>query len=356
MKVFISSDLSKSPWKNSSIQASIFMHECLKSAGLEVYILNVSNSASFVGRKNKFYNLSDISDPGFPKVDVLILCGGDIPVEKLVEIKKMHDSKIILYQHLFSAAIHQENFTHGGQLPPRLPMADEIWVPEHHNNSMEYVNNYYNPNASIKSVPYLWDSSFVNASDKKDDARFRGKEKKSIVILEDNEYSFKSSLVPMMICEKAFYARPELLETISVANTQSIKKNQSAMRFIGELNINTKNKLHLTGGWNTMNFISRIGKYVLSYQENNNLNYLFLECLYLGIPLIHNSEYIKSYGYYYDGISLSFGANQLINSLVNHEENLEVYKEQNKFLLKSFSPQNHKNKSFYMACVQTLIK
>lgn len=356
MKIFITSDLSKSPWKNSSIQASIFMHECLQAAGMDVYLLNVCESSSFNDRNNKFYNLVDIFDPGFPSVDLLILCGGSIETKKLTQIKSKHNSKIILYQHLFASAIHQESFTHAGELPPRLPMIDEIWAPEHHNNSMEYINNYYNPEIQIKSVPYLWDSSFVNCSDKKDLAEFKKNEKKSVIILEDNRYAFKNSLIPIMICEKAFHSRPELFEAISVANTQSVKKNKSAMHFLSELDINTKNKLHLTGSWNTINFISKIGKYVLSYQENNNLNYLFLECLYLGIPLIHNSEYIKSYGYYYDGISLSFGANQLINALVNHEENLEVYKEQNKFLLKSFSPKNHKNKSFFMSCVQTLIK
>jgi len=42
--------------------------------------------------------------------------------------------------------------------------------------------------------------------------------------------------------------------------------------------------------------------------ENWDLNYVFLECFYLGVPLIHNSKMLKDYGYYYPDLDISKGA------------------------------------------------
>ena len=43
-------------------------------------------------------------------------------------------------------------------------------------------------------------------------------------------------------------------------------------------------------------------------------------------------------------MDLNWASNQVLNALANHKENLEVYKEQNKFLIKSYHPKNHKTK------------
>lgn len=350
MRIFITSDLSKSPWKDSSVQASIFLYECIQSTGAEVFMLNTSHSESFAKRSNKFYSISQINDAKFPSIDVLIICGASLSLDQQKSIKSKFSCKIILYQHYFVSAIHQENFAHGKDLPCSEPLVDEIWVPEHHSKSMQYVSLFYTPKASIKSVPYLWDSSFINAENKREKLNFEAEEKKSIVIFEDNKYSFKTCLMPIMICEKANKLNPDAIDAVSALNTSSVKKNKSFMKFSEDLTLNKQNKLHLSGAWNFSNAISKIGKYILSYQENNHLNYLFLEALYLGLPLIHNSEYIKEYGYYFNSMDLNWASNQVLNALANHKENLEVYKEQNKFLIKSYHPKNHKNKAFFNSC------
>lgn len=350
MRIFITSDLSKSPWKDSSVQASIFLYESIQSTGAEVFMLNAARSEAFTERKNKFYNMSQIDDPNFPSIDVLIICGAKVSLAQQESIKNRFGSKIILYQHYFVSAILQENFAHNKPLPCSEPLVDEIWVPEHHSKSMQYVSLFYNPKASIKSVPYLWDSSFINSENKRDRINFEKEEKKSIVIFEDNKYSFKTCLMPIMICEKANQLNPKAIDAVSAMNTSNAKKNLSFMNFSNDLTLNKQNKLHLSGAWNFSSAVSKIGKYILSYQENNHLNYLFLEALYLGLPLIHNSEYIKEYGYYFNSMDLNWAANQVLNALSNHEENLEVYREQNKFLIKSYHPKNHKNKAFFNSC------
>ena len=38
---------------------------------------------------------------------------------------------------------------------------------------------------------------------------------------------------------------------------------------------------------------------ILSHQLKCELNYLYFEALYLGLPLLHNSPMISEYGYFY---------------------------------------------------------
>ena len=272
MRIFITSDLSKSPWKDSSVQASIFLYESIQSTGAEVFMLNTSHSDSFAKRNNKFYSISQINDANFPSIDVLIICGASLSLDQQKSIKSKFSCKIILYQHYFVSAIHQENFAHGKRLPYAEPLVDEIWVPEHHSKSMQYVSLFYNPQASIKSIPYLWDSSFINSENKREKLNFGIEEKKSIVIFEDNKYSFKTCLMPIMICEKANKLNPKAIDAVSALNTSNVKKNKSFMKFSSDLTLNKENKLHLSGMWNFSNAVSKIGKYILSYQENNHLN------------------------------------------------------------------------------------
>ena len=38
---------------------------------------------------------------------------------------------------------------------------------------------------------------------------------------------------------------------------------------------------------------------IATHQFDVELNYIYLESLYLGLPLLHNSKYFSSYGQYY---------------------------------------------------------
>ena len=81
--------------------------------------------------------------------------------------------------------------------------------------------------------------------------------------------------------------------------------------------------------------------YIVSHQHMNALNYTYLEALYLGIPLIHNSEFIKNEaGYYYPGFALKQGVSALKNAISNHNDNLEDYKERGKQIIWRYNPDN----------------
>ena len=79
---------------------------------------------------------------------------------------------------------------------------------------------------------------------------------------------------------------------------------------------------------------------VISHQLLNGLNYTYLEALYFNIPLVHNSEYIKEYGYFYPQYDTQLGAAALKEALTCHDENLIQYEIKSKELIYKYSPEN----------------
>ena len=49
---------------------------------------------------------------------------------------------------------------------------------------------------------------------------------------------------------------------------------------------------------------------VVVHHWENGLNYLYYDVLYGGYPLIHNSEFLKDVGYYFDAFDVQSGASR----------------------------------------------
>ena len=63
-------------------------------------------------------------------------------------------------------------------------------------------------------------------------------------------------------------------------------------------------------------------------QNENDLNYLYFDALYLNLPLIHNSHTLRNYGYYYPHNDIEIASNQLHEIIENHEKNISEYRSQ----------------------------
>ena len=92
--------------------------------------------------------------------------------------------------------------------------------------------------------------------------------------------------------------------------------------------------------------VTKFGSIIISHQQDNALNYLYLEALYLNLPLLHNSNFIKESGYYYPDNDIDIAKLQITKILKDHKINISNYalnagKVFNKFSYKN--PENIKN-------------
>ena len=79
---------------------------------------------------------------------------------------------------------------------------------------------------------------------------------------------------------------------------------------------------------------------VVTHHWENGLNYLYYEVLYGNYPLIHNSAFLKDYGYYYDDFDAEAGADALLRAFDEHDANLDAYRRRNAPLLRRLDPAN----------------
>jgi len=101
-------------------------------------------------------------------------------------------------------------------------------------------------------------------------------------------------------------------------------------------------------------FFNTHASVLLSHQDNNALNYVYLECLYLGIPFVHNSKFFKEVGFYYEGYDVSEGARQLtkaLDSINNESPNGDKTEE----YLWKYSPENPDNINGYIKLIEDVL-
>jgi hypothetical protein len=175
---------------------------------------------------------------------------------------------------------------------------------------------------------------------KKQDVDYKPGRLVNVGVFEPNISNTKTSLIPMSICELAYREDKSLMNRAYIFNCEDLKKNSSfvsvatAMEMARDKKMTFENRLKIIGA--LKNHVS----VVLSHQNLNALNYVYLEALYFGYPLVHNSEYFKEFGYYYPDFDAEKGAEQLKYAITNHDKNLDEYNLKSKEIIWKYSPEN----------------
>ena len=73
-----------------------------------------------------------------------------------------------------------------------------------------------------------------------------------------------------------------------------------------------------------------------------------MEALYLGLPLIHNSEALINLGYYYPDFDIDMGAKQLKSAIINHDSCITEYTADARSFIGKFDPKLENNVRQYM--------
>ena len=233
-----------------------------------------------------------------------------------------------------------------------VSLYDEIWLSPHFEYIIDYYKFKYKTN-NVKICPYFWDPKFLQITTKQlktidepnkitkgyfnklDDFR-----NIDIAVFEPNIYKEKTCFIPIIACEFA----KDYITTAKIFNTQHFK-NKSIINFFNLSELYKNGKLSSEQRYTFSYIMSKYCNVVLSYVENCDLNFLFLECFYLGIPLIHNSKMLRDYGYYYEGCSAKQAAEHIKNLKINGFDR-DSYIEKNKKVLQKYNINNPEVNNF----------
>lgn len=347
MNVGITAHLDRNNFGEGLKQASINLYDCIAASGHNVfYICSSANIIDF-NKTHLGYDLGAALECGAPELDVLIF-HGFIPDREYVQLilRKSPFCKFVVFHQGNRIAMDSACLSNGSGFAGGVHYADEIWVPPHHKNSEHYLKEIHKAECQVELAPFLWSPFFLDEAVKKTkyrSIRFNKKEKNGAVILEPNANYSKNCIVPLMICDNLNSSNKELLESVSVTNTEKIKEAPFFKEFLTGLSVQKENKLFLSKKWSLPDVLSKWGKYIISHTKDNDLNFLHLECFYLGVPIIHNSKTFAECGYYYESYDVPSGAKQLKKALEEHPNDLVSYLEKGRKLISKFSPSNPVN-------------
>lgn len=209
---------------------------------------------------------------------------------------------------------------------------DEVWVSPHYKQHDQYaaVLNHVEPNEkSMKIAPYVWDP-IVLSLDGARNLRWRPRregEVETFVILEPNISFQKSALLPLLVVER-YYRQTKKPIKVLVGNGDKFLKNPFfTTTILPTLELAKHNMVEFSGRHDMVTIMNNYPHATaVCHQWNNQYNYMTLEYLHAGFPLVHNAPDWNDVGYYYRESSIEDALAALVRAQQQHGSNLEHYK------------------------------
>ena len=350
MRIGIVSLPSKDFFSNGCNQQGVFVYETINNIpGYECYII-LTTDDEYLNLKT--INLLENYDK-IKTLDIIICLSGQIHDEIILKRLTSDGIKIITYNCGNYYYIYQEEIifdTHtlikrGVDAQFAYKYFNEYWCIPNYSKDKYFYETVYD--LKFKTAPYVWNNTIIKKS--KDifyDPLNITTNIKHILILEPNMQITKTCLIPLLICERLYKSGYTDIHVVVLCSP----KTTAFKTFVESLEIYKNNKVELYPRLKYFVIIKQlniqnIDFYVVSHHRDNALNFLHLETLYLGYPLIHNCEYYTQSGYYYNNVK--DGAEQLLLAINTHKHNTVRYNEETKKTLFKFSPDNQGNINIY---------
>ncbi len=366
MKIGITIDFNINFFSNGLQQNIVFLNNLFNSFEnvSSYYIYKGNNPNQDFVDLNKCIPYESLFKENNFSFDLIIFMGLSVNKQSFRMLKNQNqNAKFILMQ---CGNQYIENMTYSlfenKKISPvdDLPELDEIWILPHYEKNKTYMKAYYK-NEKVKVVPYLWQNLFINYQKESSGDLFNRKEphlvnSKGVIVMEPNLNSSKNCILPLYIVEAFEQKFPKKIDSCNLFSADKLTKNNYFIKLILQLNIykNRDEFLKIHKRKTLINAISNYGSILISHQQDNALNNLYFEVLYLGIPLLHNSSIISDYGYFYPENNIDEAVKQLEFILNNHKNNLASYKMRTDKFINLYSPENKKNKNSYYELIQNI--
>jgi len=372
----------ESIWINGIKMNAIFLMNALQTAGQKVILLDTSPivDEKLLDEKTTWDTKSFpikkyASEAG--NVYVLIMLGTSLQDTTLKEFKNIKPSnKVIKYACGNNYVIDMERCLfpkEDASITYYQKELDEVWyVPQQGNHNHHYYMSLHNlPADKVKPVPFVWDPLFLDQACEdymqklKDKEKTGGspiyqpvadKSKLKLAVYEPNLNVVKWSMIPVLIANE-YFKSGGIFGELNIMSSIQLASNTYWKSIVGFLEIWTAKNPHvkLAGRYPVVELLAGKADIVISHQWENQLNYAYLDALYLQFPVIHNAPMIKDAGYYYEGFNIMDGAEKLKEAIESHDENIESYNARTEKVLIRYSVYNEELLETYKKLLENLV-
>ncbi len=237
----------------------------------------------------------------------------------------------------------------GGDVPI-LGGFDAVWcTPQNYKASAGHLRMVRSPHTHI--VPHIWSPYCLQTAMMRETGpaywRPSGSKPRRIGVFEPNLAVTKTFHLPLLASEEAYRKSPGKIDAVLLFNTTYMVHNQHFNSLVAATNLGRDKKVTIENLHPLPKVLGSHVDLVVTHQWELNLNYLYWDVMYLGWPLVHSSDAIKDYGYYYPSFDAQAGGEAILRAIETHEDNIDAYREATNELLWTFSIENPKVMAAY---------
>jgi hypothetical protein len=193
---------------------------------------------------------------------------------------------------------------------------DAIWItPQHWRTNHAYMR--LTRGGPVVEAPHIWSPEIGDRLRLIFGRPFEPRRKPPfrIGVFEPTINVVKTFHLPLLVCEEAYRARPDLIDRVLLFGALPLKDTQHFVDFTAGLDLAKAGKVFAEDRHPLHGVLGEHVDAVVTHQWENELNYLYWDVLSAGLPLVHNSAAIRDAGAYFPAFDPQAGAQALIRSL-----------------------------------------
>tara|TARA_A100001391_G_C5044402_1_gene271744 strand:- start:106 stop:1323 length:1218 start_codon:yes stop_codon:yes gene_type:complete len=291
--------------------------------------------------------------------DLVIEAGYCYDLPNIKKIRKANPNikiAFLAYGNMYFGALEKLVFPSLGATIPYNEGRDAVWMSPHFEDWLEWHKTLlHTPIAAV--APYVWSPDFFEKKINKlslTRETFSTPDNNSIAVLEPNIGFVKSCLTPIVTIENLYNRNPDLIDAAYILNADKLMKTEAAKSMFTKLNVVQTGVMSFEKRYGLAQMFNKNARVLLSHQHCCALNYVYLEALYLGIPLVHNSAFFKEAGYYYEGFDINSASLQLEKALENKNSDNPNGDRAEDYIWQ-YSPENPDNIDGYIRLIEEVL-
>ena len=341
MNILITNNLENGCWSNGLNQNCFFLADLLTNLGHNVGFL-VSHSLEGT-KENSDYPVFHITDlDHLTNIDYFLQASFVCP-DRWIDILKSKNPRCRnIHIHYGNRMIGDIEDCKLNTVACSPYLVNEVWISPHFSFSKEYYETFYK--TKVRVIKYIWDHKFVDKLQEKckkiGETLYHNPNKDFDFCITDSNLTFLKNCIPSISIFENYIYKNETDKKLHVFCTDSLVKSKHFSSWAQSLLSFQEEKLIFHGRENYDLIFGPNNYGLISHQILCGLNYSYLEALYFGVPILHNSNYFKKFGYYYKNYNTNQGGNQLKDMVDNYNQNFDSFIENNKKAIFKYSPHN----------------
>jgi hypothetical protein len=207
---------------------------------------------------------------------------------------------------------------------------DMILTSPHYSHYSEYMASLDNINvSSVHIAPYVWGPDFITKHNTDIPLWIPPTDTvPTFIIMEPNISFQKNAILPLLALEKWVTDNFITNARIILINGKRLEISTYYKQLIASLTIHKNAFIDSRDRMNVRDVMKEFpSATIICYHKDNELNYMALEFLYTGYPVIHNAKTWEKAGYYYTADSID-GCAAALQAVRQHADRQTVYRSQ----------------------------